>query len=1224
MQYTFRTITKQQWLNRLFALLMCASLLISSVAAAPSPAQAQAAGATAAAPAAQDAERVNYRNLIVKMKAPGGLQSMAEASALPELNLTPMFPEAAAAGESLGAQSVSTLSTYYSADLGEGATFEQAQQTLDALLQNPQVETAYMAPILAPASNLMATPNDYEPQQTYLTALNVPGATGPTGSKGANVTLVDIEGGWIVGHEDLPISNDNFLPGSVNSSDMTWLNHGTAVLGVVAGRDNTYGVTGIAPDTYIRMISTLGYVSISQAILAATQELTKDGRTGDIILLPVQGLGPRTNTECPAGCDCSTFEYIPVEYWPDVYEAIYAATSAGIIVIEAAGTGAVNLNADVYTNRFNRSVRDSGAILVGAGASDTREPLCNANTGSRIDLQGWGENVVTTGYGDLYMDGDSNPTSFYTSSFGGSSAAAAMVAGAASSLQGVARARGYLLTPTQVRDFLRTTGSAQGGDPVTQHIGPLPNLGAAIDRISDGVDLISPADSADLFTLRPTFDWENYLGASQYQLIVSNNSTFAPLELNITTDASEFTPSVNLAKGQHYWKVRPAINGVWQEWTSNYRTFYIVAGTISTPRITLDKPADKTLTGDTTPTFSWKKASSAVTGYEFQISPDASFQGAAIVQVPGMDTLSYTPAALAYNSRFYWRVRSYITSGAETYQSAWSVRRVLYTTIDITGIAPYIEPDLYENTLRPTIAWNEVPNALSYRVQISSSETKWTTPFLNVNIKAPNATSAIPTSWRHTTDLPRARTMYARILVQGAYGYSIPSPVIPVPLGNPPAVPGLRSPTSGAVIGNVADGVTFSWYRPSSWRTIPAVSYELQIATASDFSEGLLEYTIDDNGTAIQFTDPAIDGLSHETAYFWRLRAVGDDGISAWSSVLRFYTTPPVPDGLDAIVDSLRPSYNWTPVDLARAYKVQVAKVKPTATDPVQNFVTGNIWDSLTVTASPPVVGSKTLPRNTDMVFRVSAGGVYGYSAWSEPFEFTTPNSPNVPVQNSPTNGANINTFMPMMDWRDSERVKNNPDSDASGYQIQIAKDWTEFNKQTPTLILDEETTISQLRLAPDALPTAGTYYWRVRAFNGMGEYSIWSSVRSFTTPAMISGLVMDALESLEMAGATLQVSNVSLQVQSTGDGTYAIRGLMPGTYTLTATNNGFMRQSVSFAVGYGTNLTRNFNLVSVPEDGQIHRRQLERRAFRYGRAPVAAADEPGASLQGQPGRYHR
>jgi uncharacterized protein YfaP (DUF2135 family) len=44
----------------------------------------------------------------------------------------------------------------------------------------------------------------------------------------------------------------------------------------------------------------------------------------------------------------------------------------------------------------------------------------------------------------------------------------------------------------------------------------------------------------------------------------------------------------------------------------------------------------------------------------------------------------------------------------------------------------------------------------------------------------------------------------------------------------------------------------------------------------------------------------------------------------------------------------------------------------------------------------------------------------------------------------------------------------------------------------------------------------------------------------------------------------------------------------MPGSYTLTASANGYMRQVMTFSVNYGTNLTRNFNLVSLPDDGQF------------------------------------
>lgn len=37
-------------------------------------------------------------------------------------------------------------------------------------------------------------------------------------------------------------------------------------------------------------------------------------------------------------------------------------------MVEAAGNGAENLEDEIYQNKFNRSHRDSGAILLGAGA----------------------------------------------------------------------------------------------------------------------------------------------------------------------------------------------------------------------------------------------------------------------------------------------------------------------------------------------------------------------------------------------------------------------------------------------------------------------------------------------------------------------------------------------------------------------------------------------------------------------------------------------------------------------------------------------------------------------------------------------------------------------------------------------------------------------------------------------------------------------------------------
>ncbi|MGA7215447.1 MAG: S8 family serine peptidase, partial [Terrimicrobiaceae bacterium] len=197
--------------------------------------------------------------------------------------------------------------------------------------------------------------------------------------------------------------------------------------------------------------------------------------------------------------------YIAIEWWPDDLAAIRYATGRGIIVIEAAGNGAEDLDDAIYdarpagfpatwVNPFRRA-QDSGAILVGAGApppgthgrdhGPDRSRLDFSNYSAIIDAQGWGREVTTCGYGDL--QGGDNEDLWYTDTFSGTSSASPIVVGAVGSLQGALRAAGkQLLTPASARQLLRTTGSPQQdapGRPATQRIGNRPNLRQAFTQL---------------------------------------------------------------------------------------------------------------------------------------------------------------------------------------------------------------------------------------------------------------------------------------------------------------------------------------------------------------------------------------------------------------------------------------------------------------------------------------------------------------------------------------------------------------------------------------------------------------------------------------------------------------------------------------------------------------------------------------------------------------------
>jgi serine protease len=356
----------------------------------------------------------------------------------------------------------------------------RAADVLDRLARDPAVEQAFVPPTVtlptfaAPPADSddrcpITTPS-FESYQGYLGpaphGIDAPAAW-RRGVRGAGVWFADIEGNWNARHEDLP-GERIFHAGGRLIGDPTWRAHGTAVLGEVVGSDNGKGVVGIAPDVERVFTSSIGGTSVADAIDVAAEQL----RAGDVLLIELQGAGPRGR-------------YLPMEYWDDNFDAIEAATRRGVIVIEAAGNGGENLDHRTYRGKLSRGTRDSGAILVGAGAPPRagfvdRARLDFSNHGSRVDVQGWGRKVATLDYGDLQRCAGADR--HYTGEFSGTSSASPIVAGAALLVQSWAKQQGRTLSPGEVRDLLRRTGTPQAGD-TSEPIGPRPDLARALDEL---------------------------------------------------------------------------------------------------------------------------------------------------------------------------------------------------------------------------------------------------------------------------------------------------------------------------------------------------------------------------------------------------------------------------------------------------------------------------------------------------------------------------------------------------------------------------------------------------------------------------------------------------------------------------------------------------------------------------------------------------------------------
>jgi len=368
----------------------------------------------------------------------------------------------------------------------------------EALNARPEIEIAQIMAPSSPPPTMPCVQNDFAPetpdfsdQQGYrgslqdggvgISAVHVPtfidvDEDGIEGIYGEGVAVADIEYCFLEDHEDLCYVTPE--PG-ITPICPFGPDHGTAVLGIMGaihdsdGSESNIGMRGLSPlaDYYFfpEWDAVLG-PRRADAILSTANLLP----AGSIITLELQ------TTVWPADPygDPMVVPYVPAECNFDVFLATEAAVGQGIVVIAAAGNGSQDLDGgdDDYQGSGEffpyygvyLSWGDSGAIIVGAGtANGQHERLDFSTFGSPVDVQGWGEQIASLGYGDLLpIDGLIDDRQFYTTGFGGTSGATPIVAGVAAALQGLKLevGLGQPYNSRQMRDILVDNGVPGGGD----------------------------------------------------------------------------------------------------------------------------------------------------------------------------------------------------------------------------------------------------------------------------------------------------------------------------------------------------------------------------------------------------------------------------------------------------------------------------------------------------------------------------------------------------------------------------------------------------------------------------------------------------------------------------------------------------------------------------------------------------------------------------------------
>ena len=306
------------------------------------------------------------------------------------------------------------LKLWFEIQLSAGA---DPGEFLAQLQEQANVDEAGFRPLVSP--DPAVTP-DFTGNQGYLgpapDGIDAEFSWTIPGGDGTGITIYDVERAWQQTHEDLSkaASVAQLLDSGDGNSEGN-NSHGTAVIGELIGDNDAKGVTGISFGADIglapKITDNLGNNPANAILLAVA-----DASPGDVILIEAQ-----TSVCDQGGCSGANQSGCgPLEWQQSVFDATQTAVANRITVVAAAGNGNVDLDMADCDGRFDRTQRDSGAIIVGAGGSpasgNDRERLNFSSYGSRVDVQGWGNGVMTTGYGDEYTDPDdpTDPDKWYT------------------------------------------------------------------------------------------------------------------------------------------------------------------------------------------------------------------------------------------------------------------------------------------------------------------------------------------------------------------------------------------------------------------------------------------------------------------------------------------------------------------------------------------------------------------------------------------------------------------------------------------------------------------------------------------------------------------------------------------------------------------------------------------------------------------------------------------
>jgi prepilin-type N-terminal cleavage/methylation domain-containing protein len=349
---------------------------------------------------------------------------------------------------------------------------------------------------------------------------------------------------------------------------------------------------------------------------------------------------------------------------------------------------------------------------------------------------------------------------------------------------------------------------------------------------------------------RITTNWNMVPNSTGYHLQVSSNASFSSLVVDETYEAySEVLTGLGY-NTTYYLRIRAVSSTGSGNWSP---TVTATTQALSAPTVSAST------TGMTSLRATWGSVSSA-TGYTVQIARNTAFTTE--LQTFTASGTSQNFSGLDYNTAYYIRVRAVANSN----NGPWSAT-VTRTTDDLD------RPTLSASTSSLTslsASWTAVPTATSYTLELSTVSSFST---ITRTITATTTSTSITGLSYNTTYYLRVKGVWSGN--QGPWSNVVTR-----------STDSLDAPTGLSATALSTSSISADWDA-----SVGASSYRLEWSTSSSFS------SLTGSAEGITSTARSATGLSSNTLYYFRVRAVWSGNSGPWSSVASARTDMANPTG---------------------------------------------------------------------------------------------------------------------------------------------------------------------------------------------------------------------------------------------------------------------------------------------------------------------------------------